>query len=309
MKSILATVILPVYNTSPSMLLSSINSILNQSYSNLELIIIDDCSDNQGTIDILSRLHDKRIQLIKNETNYGISKSLNIGLNKSHGKYIFRMDSDDIALRNRIRDCIIYLEKNVQLDIIGTNAIYFGNWVIPTYYSSKKSSFLLRMLYTSPLIHPTVVFRKSFVEKVGLEYLSIPAEDYDLWTRCLLDYKANIGIYKKITLLYRTHNNQLSKVKSENIALSFNMSRNKFLDSFGFDDDTREIITKYFNPHYKLVNNLDENYKYVISLILSNFSLNSKENIELRIKLLLLNFKWGLLYVNFTRFKSIKHIF
>ena len=91
------SVIMPTYNTSVPILQEAVESILNQTYKNFEFIIINDCSTN-GSGEYLESLDDSRIVLINNPTNLGVTKSLNIGLNVARGRYIARMDSDDISL-------------------------------------------------------------------------------------------------------------------------------------------------------------------------------------------------------------------
>ena len=94
------SVVMPTYNTEVSILKEAVDSILNQTFGDFEFIIIDDGSTN-NSVEYLKSLQDQRVKIIRNDTNIGITKSLNIGLRAAKGKYIARMDSDDIAFPDR----------------------------------------------------------------------------------------------------------------------------------------------------------------------------------------------------------------
>ena len=106
----LISVVLPVYNCK-EYIRDSVQSILQQTYKNFELIIVDDGSED-GTLDILNNFKDKRIRLYKNKYNRGLIYSLNKALNKSKGQFIARMDADDICELNRLQKQINYLDNN-----------------------------------------------------------------------------------------------------------------------------------------------------------------------------------------------------
>ena len=114
-----------VYN-SEDYLKEAIDSILGQTYANLEFIIIDDASTDRS-LDIVKSYNDKRILLIKNEVNIGLAASLNKGIEIARGKYIARMDSDDISQSNRIYEQVKYLENNPDILCYGSWARYFGD--------------------------------------------------------------------------------------------------------------------------------------------------------------------------------------
>jgi glycosyltransferase involved in cell wall biosynthesis len=99
---------MPTYNTAIDVLREAVDSILKQTFQDFEFIIIDDGSTN-GSIDYLQNLTDKRIKLIRNPYNLGITKSLNIGFQAAQGKYIARMDSDDIALPTRLEKQFVFI--------------------------------------------------------------------------------------------------------------------------------------------------------------------------------------------------------
>lgn len=126
-KEIFVSVIMPVYNTNHTFISESIESILKQSHKNFEFIIIDDCSNESLTINVLKRFDfDNRVRVVFNKKREGIAYSLNKGLSLAKGKYIFRMDSDDISKLKRLEFSIDYMEKNSQISILGTNGVFLG---------------------------------------------------------------------------------------------------------------------------------------------------------------------------------------
>jgi len=179
---------------------TAISSILNQSFSNLEFIIINDASTNT-TAAVLNRFKDKRIKLFTNSTHQGLARSLNRGIRHSRGDYIARMDADDIAYPQRLETQLNYLIKHPGVAACGTAANLInthGQKIgIKRFPARITPSLLMRF---NPLIHPTVMIRKKFVTyDPGLN----GAEDYDLWLRLCSQYQlANIN---KILLAYRVN--------------------------------------------------------------------------------------------------------
>lgn len=120
---LLVSVVMPVFNAE-KYLFEALSSIVNQSYQNLEIIVVDDASTD-SSVSIVESFSDTRIKLFKNESNLKIVKTLNFALTKVNGEYIARMDADDISHPERIRKQVEFLEKNRGIDILGTNI-----WVI-----------------------------------------------------------------------------------------------------------------------------------------------------------------------------------
>lgn len=124
-KKIEVTVLMSMYNTPLEQLKSSIESILKQTYKCFEFLIIDDGASKE-CVDLVKSYDDNRINLIHNETNLGLEKSLNKGLKLAKGKYIIRMDTDDIAYPNRIEKQIDFIKKHREYSIVGSKAEYFN---------------------------------------------------------------------------------------------------------------------------------------------------------------------------------------
>ena len=239
---------MPVYNSSV-FINEAIESILNQTYNDFELIIIDDCSTD-NTKEIVKSYTDPRIILISKTENSGISKSLNLGIQHSKGKYIARMDGDDISLPTRFQTQYDLLETNNKIILCGTwYHILNSNETIkhPTNFEEIKLAFL----NYNAIGHPTVMFRNSVFKKADLHYdpEQEPAEDYDLWIRSLkYGQIVNIPIplYK-----YRQHVNQISQLNSAEQIQKMNELRLKAFKYIfdGITSDHRQSIEIWANKH------------------------------------------------------------
>lgn len=182
------SVIMGIYNTScKEKLEKSINSILNQTFKDFELIICDDGSTNNCLTwakEICK--NDKRVKFIKNHKNEGLAFTLNKCLKISNGKYIARMDDDDESHLDRFEKQVNFLDKNKDIGLVGSNINLFddnGIWGIRKYKEYvKKEDFLYRVA----VAHPTVMARKESYESVS-GYRNLPrtlrVEDYDCFMR------------------------------------------------------------------------------------------------------------------------------
>lgn len=204
------SVIMATYNTKQSFLEEAISSILNQTYEDLELIIV--CDGSKDEYDYIStKYNSSKIRLLFNDTNKGLPYSLNRAIEVATGQYIARMDSDDISLPSRIAVQLKYLKAN-KLDICGANAVLFGNEkgikrIIFNSIDEVKS----QILYRATLIHPTVLCKRSVFEQYKYDESFMCSQDFELWGRVI--EKCNIGIYPKPLLRYRIHGGQASVEK------------------------------------------------------------------------------------------------
>jgi len=205
------SVIMPVFN-SEKYLEASIKSIITQSYSNFELIIINDGSTDKSE-EIIKSFNDARIVYVKNQTNLRIAKSLNTGISLARGKYIARMDADDISHPNRLKMQLNFMETNTNIDVCGSWMTIFDeskNYRIikyPIYHEEIK----IRLIFECPISHPTVFAKRIFFKKNTYNENYIPAEDYELW--CSTIGKYNFHNIPISLLAYRVHTNQTSAQK------------------------------------------------------------------------------------------------
>ena len=181
------SVVMSCYNTGDT-LERAVQSVLNQSFENFEFIILDDGSTD-NTRDLLQKLSetDSRIIIIKNENNIGLSASLNRGIKIATSKYVARMDGDDECMSNRLAIQFQFLEKNPQIDVVGSaillrkgNDKILGERIPPERDDEIKSR-----VFRKPLLyHPTILIRKSVFENIGYYNDKLRwAEDADLWYR------------------------------------------------------------------------------------------------------------------------------
>ena len=210
-ESPLISVLLSVYNDDKN-IKTSIDSILSQSYKNIELLVMDDCSTDK-TYDILKDIKDRRLRIFRNKDNQGLTKSLNILIKESKGQILARQDSDDISLPTRLEVQFENLH-NLQLDGCTTRAyIKNSKRSIPRLSHLLPLSFVIK--YKNPFIHGTLMVKKSAVIDVGMyDENIIYAQDYKLFIE-LLKKNYKIKILKKKLYVLNMENNISSLRKEE----------------------------------------------------------------------------------------------
>lgn len=221
----LVSVVMPAYN-SGKFLKQAIESIINQSYTNFEYIIIDDGSTD-NSLDIIKSYSDKRIRIILHTKNEGIVSSLNAGIIASKGKYIARMDADDVSSLDRLAEQVSYMEQNPKCGVVGSfvRLVDENNQLLYTVENPARNIAIKKfLLHNSCLAHGSVLIRKKDLIKAGLydkDEMVRHAEDYDLFTRMAVFCNlANIPEY-----LYTRHEHKasISRVygKSQSQAASY----------------------------------------------------------------------------------------
>jgi len=194
-KTPLVSVIMPVYNAE-RFVKEAIKSILDQTYVDFELIIVNDGSTDKSE-DIIKTVTDPRIRLIS-QSNAGIIGALNAGLKVAQGTYIARMDADDISEPTRLEKQVTFLRGHPDIALCGTWAKTINDSGEETgiydYPPTMHAKIKRAMLRYNPFIHPSVMFAKQAIEKVGpYRQGHKHAEDYELWTRMVSQFKtANI---------------------------------------------------------------------------------------------------------------------
>ena len=218
----LVSVIMSVYN-GEQFLQQAIESILSQTYTNWEFIIIDDAS-NEATREILSHYSsDGRFRITRQPENKGLTKNLNVGVAMSKGEYIARMDADDISLPNRFQEQVLYLEQNPEtvavfsvVDLIDENGNPAGSW--PDDRKAISYEMIRRILpLRNCVAHPTVMIRKKILQQYGYNEKQLHSQDWDLWLRLVNDGKRIEKINKPL-LLYRINNNSVTKISNKKSA-------------------------------------------------------------------------------------------
>jgi glycosyltransferase involved in cell wall biosynthesis len=207
-KKPLVTVLLPVYNAEAH-LAEAIQSILSQTFRDFELLIINDGSTDRSA-QVIASFKDERIRLVNNESNHKLIATLNKGFDLARGKYIARMDADDISLPQRLQRQFDFMESHSEVGICGSWFRSFGTHSTVVKYPEKDEDIRVMMLYQIPFSHPTVMLRREVVEKHHIRFLPefIHAEDYEAWVRLIpLTKFANLP---EVLLQYRLHEQSVS---------------------------------------------------------------------------------------------------
>lgn len=206
------SVIMPVYNAG-KYLKDAIDSILNQSFSDFEVFIIDDRSTDDS-LETIRSYKDERIILIEKEINTGYTDSLNMAIKLAKGKYIARMDADDISLKDRFLKQYNHMEANPDIMLLGSFYQVIGKEKVfrfPKSYEEIK----VFALTQNPVPHPTALIRSSVLHDNKLFYDRSyePAEDFELWTRIIK--LGRVENLQEVLLNYRVHEGQISNTKKE----------------------------------------------------------------------------------------------
>lgn len=211
-KDDLVSVILPVRNAE-NFLEEALNSVIGQTYQNIEIIAVDDTSTDK-TAEILKKYQgkDTRIKVVTNKEQLGVAKSLNVAIKNSSGVYLARMDADDLMQPTRLEKQINYLKKNPLTIALGTWVYEIdekGNLLGKRTLPSKHKDIYQMMYYAMGLQHPTIMFNRKLVPKNFNWYQDIKyAEDLDLLFRlCRSGKLANLG---EFLMFYRIHKDNLS---------------------------------------------------------------------------------------------------
>lgn len=261
------TIVMPVYNGA-AFVAEAIESILRQTLADFEFIIIDDGS-NDGSVDIINSYKDLRIHLLRNESNLGVSESLNKGFNLARGVYIARMDSDDISLPERLERQVAFMEAHPEIGICGTWVEILGGTGRQIYrYPSDPDTIKCMHLFGPALAHPSVMVRRNLLETLGHVYDPSfkRAQDFELWVRAAS--LTSIANLEEVLVRYRLHHQQvgrccyeeqadyagnvrLSQLKKlgvypsdEEFALHQSISQWRFENSRMFIDNTEQWLVK-----------------------------------------------------------------
>ena len=177
------SILMPVYKTAP-FLREAMDSILSQTFVDFELIVLNDCSPDNAE-EVLDTYTDPRIVRYKGEKNVGLSNILNVGMGMARGKYIARMDSDDLSLPERLQIQVDYLEAHPDIDLVSAGMQLFGAKEDIWIRDGNPEKVKIEALFHSPILHASSVWRRESFERNGLRFRQemVPSEDYDLWTR------------------------------------------------------------------------------------------------------------------------------
>lgn len=257
------SVIMPAYNAE-KYINEAIDSILAQTFTDFEFIIIDDGSTD-STCAIVESYSDSRIRFFKNEHNLGVAATLNRGLDLARGEYIARMDADDISLPTRFEKQAAYMDEHQDIVVCGTAYCMFGEniseQVIECTTDWRKAK--AELLFSPCVAHPSVMIRKKILENNSLRYEEKyeGTEDYVLWWR-IAQY-GKIAALQNILLKYRIHNEQITEIQSRDLKKRelFKSFTKERLNQLGLEPTETEIdvFFKYANGKANTYNDKEIN--------------------------------------------------
>lgn len=276
----LVTVLIPVYNRPD--VINTIYSIINQTYSNIEILIIDNASTD-NTVDMIKQIEDKRIRLLINEENRGQTYSLNRGLNEAKGKYIARIDSDDIALPKRIDRQVKFLEQH-------NDYVLVGSWVrfisddnrVGMVVKMPTTDAGLRLMHTVScgMYHPSAMYRTDIIRDNKIKYDDKikMAEDYDLWVK-LMKYGKACNLPEPL-VYYRRGNYNDSRHYEDVMGKESTMIRRRVCYDFKNTEIAKKRIFKIINIEAKNKKSFREClsiYKFYKNYLNNNISKESQD--------------------------------
>lgn len=243
----LVSVLMPTFNTPNQYLECAVKSILVQTYSNFELIIVDDNSSEQHRIFLQEMAKkDSRIVILANNHTKGVAGALNTGLIAANGKYILRMDSDDVSEPKRIENQVLYLESHPNVSLVAGFAKCFGDSRALHKAPTDNERLRTELVFQGNIVHPTVCFRRQFFMENNLFYKEdVQNEDYELWMRAFFVKGFVFSTLKEVVLKYRVHNKQVTKKRIGLLKEQGLLLRQAFLKKLGVSDNDSRIFANF----------------------------------------------------------------
>lgn len=216
-KGIQISVIMSVYN-GEDYLAEAIDSVLAQSFRDFELIVINDCStDRTGEILAQYAAQDSRVKVHTNEVNLRLPSSLNKAISLAEGKYIARMDADDICLPDRLEKQYAFMEANAEIALSSCRFMTLKNGVISSGGCGGKTdheSIKAMLLVTNPILHPGIIAKAEVIRALGYDKNFTCTEDMELWSRFVMSHH-KIEIQPEYLMIYRLHDKQITQTTYE----------------------------------------------------------------------------------------------
>lgn len=250
MASPVVTILLPAYNAE-QYIREAIQSILEQSFSDFELLVINDGSED-NTASILQSFRDKRIRILHHHRNYGLIHSLNEGLTEARGKYIARMDADDVSISMRIAKQVAVMQKYKNVDICFSYTQSHQRFQIYRHSPLSSDEIKIKLIFDNIIAHPTVMFRKRFLTEHELSYRPeyLHAEDYGLWMESI--FLTDFYLIPVPLLYYREHKAQISKQHTQQQRNTVNKIHRHFFQKISLNPSHEELLLhlKIFSLEY-----------------------------------------------------------
>lgn len=302
MKQPLISVIMSTYNEE-KYIETSLKSLLNQTFQEFEIIIVDDASTD-NTRQLIQGLRDERIHLICNEENQGLTKNLNKALKYVTGKYIARMDGDDIAFSTRFEKQVQYMEKYPETMLVSCYTKSFGDSDLVFALPDDSEVLKVRMLVRPVYAHPGFMMRRELIE-AGYQYNEEyrTAQDYEFASRVAEKYK--IGLVPEVLLRYRVHKKQISAKAGNQQFNNADKIRKRQLERLGIQLSEAEW-QDYQNLVKETKVNCLEDYSKVYEIIQK--MLRSNEKVKIYNPNIMEKTLKRMFYTWVIRNKNMKHI-
>ena len=216
------SVLMPVYKTNPSYLKEAVQSILDQTFTDFELLILDDYP-KEDRESIVKSFNDERIKYFKNKRNLGITPSRNKLISLAAGEYMAIMDHDDVALSERFAEQVKVLNEHPEIGVVGCWVERFPDIKV-TKYPEKNKEIEASLMQGCAIPHTGAMIRKSLFNNIQYEDEYTPSEDYRLW--CQLLGKTHFYNVPKILMRYRWHESNTSKKQVKEMSKATEEIRN-----------------------------------------------------------------------------------
>jgi glycosyltransferase involved in cell wall biosynthesis len=233
------SVVLPVYNVA-AYIKDTIESLLQQTFQDFELLVLDDCSTD-NTVTEIEKFTDPRLRLIRNERNLGRAGTDNAALQYVRGEYIAKMDGDDICYPERLAKQVAYLDAHPEVNIVGSFMQNFGASTYLNCYPAQPADTQVLTLFTLPTGNPSVMMRASLFKEQGMQYNEQlrQTEDYDFCARYIRQLR--IVTLQETLVQYRVPLTvQKQSVLEERAAVS-DAVRQELLQQWGIPYTAREL--------------------------------------------------------------------
>ena len=209
------SVLMPIYNTQEDHLKQAIGSVLGQTYTDFEFLILNDSPDNMALDELVKSFRDPRIRYIKNPHNLGITPSRNKLIELAEGEYLAVMDHDDISLPTRFEEQVRVLDSRPEIGVVGCWVEHFLQNKT-TYYLENNADIERHLMTGCAIAHTAAMIRKSALGGIRYEEKFTPSEDYALW--CRLIGKTQFYNIPKTLMRYRRYDENTSKKQAEKMA-------------------------------------------------------------------------------------------
>lgn len=212
----------------------AVQSVLRQTFDDFEFLIFDDKSTD-ATLRALRSYRDRRIHLVENRENRGLTKNLISGMEMARGEFVARMDADDICMPARLATQVSYMDQHPEISVLGSAVVFFteeGKEFV-AHQPLEHEEIKCALLYGFTMLHPSVMFRRAALERHGLNYDPVfpVSQDHDLWTRAIR--KVRFANLHEPLLRMREHDQKIGRNAKRRQQDLSNMVRQRQLEELG----------------------------------------------------------------------------